>query len=182
MNAQTRLKPRDRIVAAAAKLFYDFGINPVGVEQIRETANVSKRTLYKYFATKEDLAVAAMEQLGDAWFDAVTNSSSDDPREKIVHVFRMFEPMAKKDDFFGCIMMNTSIELRSTDAHAIDVVRQFKIKLYDYFKEQAILMGVAEPAVLAEQLVLLHDGCSAWIVMRRSFPTSVFRSLEMLLG
>src|SRR5688572_28132352 len=111
MNELTNLKPRDRIVATAAKLFYAHGINEVGVAQIAEAANVSKRTLYAHFATKEDLVAAAMSSLGEAWFEACTASESDDPKERILHVFSMVEPMAEKEDFYGCILMNTSIEL-----------------------------------------------------------------------
>jgi AcrR family transcriptional regulator len=182
MSEMTKDKPRDRIIATAAKLFYDFGINPVGVAQICETANVSKRTLYAHFDTKEALVVAAMSLLGDAWFEACTDSKSADPRERIKHVFAMVEPMAEKEDFFGCIFMNTSIELRSTKAPGIAVVTAFKTKLYDYFKQQAAAMGAKEPDVLAEQLILLYDGCSAWIVMRRKFPASTFRTLDLLLA
>lgn len=175
-------KPYDRIVASAAKLFYDHGINAVGVAQISEVANVSKRTLYKHFTTKEDLVSAAMSLMGDAWFEACTGSTSDDPRERIRHVFKMVEPVAEKEDFYGCVFMNTSIELRGTKAPAVEVVTSFKKRLYEYFVQQAILAEVKEPKVLAQQLILLYDGCSAWIVMYRKFPLSVYRSLDLILA
>ena len=175
-------KPRERIVSAAAKLFYDHGVNPVGVAQICEVANVSKRTLYQHFATKEDLVVAAMSLLGEAWFNACTDSGSNDPKERIAHVFKMVEPVAEKPDFYGCIFMNTSIELRGTKAPGVEAVRELKAKLYEYFKQQAVLLGAAEPEVLAEQLVLLYDGCSAWIVMHRKFPHSTYRTLGLIMN
>lgn len=181
MNERIKEKPRGRIVATAARLFYEHGINAVGVAQICEEANVSKRTLYMHFDTKEALVVASMSQLGEAWFEASTKVDSDDPRERITHVFKMFVPMAEKEDFFGCILMNTSIELRSTKAPGVAVVQEFKAKLYEYFKQQASLMEKKEPQVLAEQLIMLYDGCSAWIVMHRKFPVSTFRTLSLLL-
>jgi len=95
-------------------------------------------------------------------------------------VFKMVEPMAEKPDFYGCILMNSSIELRSTDAPAIAVATAFKAKLYDYLKTQAKLIGHKNPAQLAEQLIMLYDGCGAWIVMRRKFPVSTFTTLELL--
>ncbi|HEU5187943.1 MAG TPA: TetR/AcrR family transcriptional regulator [Candidatus Saccharimonadales bacterium] len=174
-------KPRERIVTTAAKLFYDHGINAVGVAQICEVANVSKRTLYKHFETKDDLVSAAMILLGNEWFDACTSSDSSDPRERIMHVFRMVEQVAEKPDFYGCIFMNTSIELRGTRAPAVEIVRGFKTKLYDYFNRQAAIM-TEQSDILAEQLILLYDGCSAWIVMRRKFPTSIFPTLEAILA
>lgn len=181
MKSPAKIKPRDRIISAAAKLFYDHGINAVGVAQICEVADVSKRTLYMHFETKDDLVSAAMVLLGDAWFDACTSSTSDSPRERIMHVFKMVEPVAEKPDFYGCIFMNTSIELRGTKAPAVNVVKDFKIKLYEYFRQQAALMDIEEPDTLAQQLIMLYDGCSAWIVMHRKFPASTFKSLSMLL-
>lgn len=174
-------KPKDRIITTSAKLFYNHGINAVGVDRISLEADVSKRTLYKHFPSKEVLVSAAITKLGQSWFEACTDAASGDPAERITHVFKMVEPMAEVKDFYGCILMNTSIEMRGSDDLAMSVAREFKGKLFTYFEQQATLLGAKEPAVLAEQLVLLYDGCSAWIVMRRTFPASTFRTLTMLL-
>ena len=178
MNTQ---KPRERIITAAAQLFYDHDAHTVGVDRICEVANVSKRTLYKHFATKEVLASATITVLGNMWYDACTSLDSDDPIKRITHIFKMMETAAENENFYGCVLMNTSIELRDSDALTRDVAREFKDKLYEYFKQQAELLSVENSGRLAEQLVLLYDGCSAWIVMRHKFPASVFDTLTMLL-
>jgi len=174
-------KPKDRIVSTAAKLFSSHGIHTTGVDKVSAEADVSKRTLYKHFPSKEALVSAAVTEIGQAWFAACTSSDANDPAERIKHVFTMVEPMAEVEDFYGCIMMNTSIELRGSDDLGVKVAREFKTKLYNYFEEQATLFNAKEPAVLAEQLVLLYDGISAWIVMRRKFPASAFQTLNLLL-
>jgi AcrR family transcriptional regulator len=181
MNTASKEKPRERIIDIASKLFYTHGINSVGVDMVCVEADVSKRTLYKYYPSKEILVSTAIEKLGLSWFKACTEVESSDPTERITHIFKMVEPMAEAKDFYGCILMNTSIELRSNDDLAMNVARDFKNKLYEYFKEQATLLEIREPDVLAEQLVMLYDGCSAWIVMRRTFPTSTFQTLNMML-
>ncbi len=181
MNKTVKEKPRDRIISVSAKLFYAHGINVVGVDRICAEADVSKRTLYKYFPSKEALVSAAITNLGQSWFEACTDAASDDPTERITHTFKMIEPMAELEDFYGCVLMNTSIELRGSDDLAVAVAREFKDKLYTYFKQQVTLLGAKEPAALAEQLLVLYDGCLAWIVMRHRFPVSVYRTLSMLL-
>lgn len=93
----------------------------------------------------------------------------------------MVEPMAEVKDFYGCILMNTSIELRGSGELALEAAKLFKTKLLTYFHEQAELIGAKNPAILAEQLVVLYDGTSAWIAMRRTFPTSTFHTLKTLL-
>lgn len=181
MKSAIKEKPKDRIVDVSARLFSVHGINVVGVDRVSAEADVSKRTLYKYFPSKEELVSAAITKIAEGWLEACTGIDSRDPAERIMHVFKMVEPMAKVKDFYGCILMNTSIELRGSDDLAMKVARDFKAKLYAYFQEQATLLGAKEPGVLAEQLILLYDGASAWIVMRREFPYSVYRSLDMLL-
>ena len=53
---------RERIVAAAAKLFYSEGIRAVSVDAVAEKADVTKRTLYYHFDSKDGLGHAVIEQ------------------------------------------------------------------------------------------------------------------------
>ena len=177
----TKLKARDRILTASTGLFYGHDSHTVGVDRICEVADVSKRTLYKHFPTKEALVSASINRLGEEWFEACTDVDSDDPVARITHVFEMFQSMAEVPNFYGCILMNTSIEQRDSNAPVKEVAMVFKEELYDYFLQQGTSLRVKDPEELAEQLILLYDGCSAWIVMRHKFPQSVFSSLSMLL-
>jgi len=181
MDVRTDKKPKDRIIEASAKLFYDHDTHSVGVDKICEVANVSKRTLYKHFSTKEILISDTIIKLGEEWFEACSNIDSEDPVKRITHVFEMFQSMAEVPDFYGCVLMNTSVEQRDSNTLAKAVAKTFKDKLYDYFVLQGTLLEIKNPEELAEQLILLYDGCSAWIVMRHKFPQSVFRTLTILL-
>jgi AcrR family transcriptional regulator len=182
MTTVKNSKARQRIIEAASKLFYQHDAHTIGVDRISEEANVSKRTLYKYFSTKEELLSTVITVLGTGWFEACKDSESDDPADRIRHVFKMMEPVAELEDFKGCVLMNTSIELRDSNALARGVARDFKQRLFEYFEHQAKRMEVKNPSELAQQLVMLFDGCSAWIVMRHKFPASTHSSLKMLLS
>ena len=46
---------RERILVAAGDLFHKQGIRGVGVEAIAEAAQTNKMTLYRYFASKDEL-------------------------------------------------------------------------------------------------------------------------------
>src|SRR2546423_13506762 len=50
-----RAPPRERILAAASELFHKQGIRGVGVEAIAEAADTNKMTLYRHFASKDEL-------------------------------------------------------------------------------------------------------------------------------
>lgn len=73
---------RELIVAAAAHAFMKGGYLRTGVDTIARLAGVSTRTLYRLFATKEDLLREAMEARIDAAFSSFDRDrdNADDPR------------------------------------------------------------------------------------------------------
>jgi len=174
-------KPKQRILEASAALFYKHDANTIGVDKVCEVADVSKRTLYKHFSTKEVLVSEALAAQADTWAKDFAAIKTKDPAGRIVSVFKILEQKVGSKDYHGCPMMNTSIELRDSSAPAKNVAKDFKAKLLEYFEHQATLLNVNNPGSLAEQLLLLYDGCNAWIVMRRQFPKSVFKAVNVLL-
>lgn len=57
-----REETRRKIVAAALKLFKQFGLDGATMEQIAEEADVAKGTLYHYFPVKEAILDAYIQQ------------------------------------------------------------------------------------------------------------------------
>src|SRR5512138_1475082 len=89
--------PAERILAAADKLFYEQGIRAVGVDAIAEQAGVSKRTLYNYYPTKDELIAAYLT----GRFSHI--APSDAPaREQILAYFDRVERMIEDGSFRGC--------------------------------------------------------------------------------
>lgn len=57
------------ILTAAAELFGERGYDAVSLEDVAERLDVTKGSLYYYFAGKDDLCTAAIETLGNGWTD-----------------------------------------------------------------------------------------------------------------
>nr|WP_095871273.1 TetR family transcriptional regulator [Streptomyces sp. TLI_235] len=57
LRERKKQRTRAAISDAAITLFLEHGFNQVSVAQVAEAAEVSKRTLFAYFPTKEDLVV-----------------------------------------------------------------------------------------------------------------------------
>ena len=87
-----RGRPRDpeadgRILDAAAALILDHGFDNMTVDDVARLAHVGKATVYRRWAKKEDLAVAAMGQLYDAQMPTPDTGSIDgDLREAFAQV------------------------------------------------------------------------------------------------
>lgn len=62
-NARTRSDTkREAIIMAATQAFQEYGVKGTSMDKLAELANVSKRTVYNHFATKEDLVMHLIAQ------------------------------------------------------------------------------------------------------------------------
>ena len=62
MKPETAERRRQKVLAAATRLFTSEDYERVHVEAVAEAAEVAKPTLYRYFPSKEALFLAALEQ------------------------------------------------------------------------------------------------------------------------
>src|SRR5438445_9202467 len=77
---------RNKILATAADLFYKQGVRAVGVDLIVEKAGVAKTSLYRHFATKDDLVAAFLERADQefwAQWDHVAKHHADDAKAEL---------------------------------------------------------------------------------------------------
>ncbi len=58
-------RKREDIVGAAKRAFQTYGVQGTSMDKLAEMAEVSKRTVYNHFATKEDLVLHLMRELWD---------------------------------------------------------------------------------------------------------------------
>lgn len=91
---------RALIIAAAARAFLEMGYIRTGIDTIARDAGVSTRTLYRLFATKEDLLKDAMEARIDVAFGSLdaARSASGDPRASLEALLSGYARLALSDE------------------------------------------------------------------------------------
>lgn len=102
-------------------------------------------------------------------------------RERLVGVFEAQRLYAAQPAFAGCFFVNVATELRDPGNEAVQMACLMKSKLGEYVKRQAAAAGVADPAVLAEQLSILHTGAADYALLTGSYPESVITAVQVLL-
>ena len=151
----------ERILAAADKLFYEQGIRAIGVDTIAAEAGVSKRTLYNYYPTKDDLIAAYLT----ARFKHI--EPSDAPaREQILGYFDYLGRAFANARFRGCPYVNAVAELSDPKHAAAGIALQFKEQRRLWFRVLLERMAVKQADVLATQLQLLVEGALSATLVR----------------
>ncbi|MFI6728611.1 TetR/AcrR family transcriptional regulator [Streptomyces sp. R-74717] len=64
-------RTREDVARTAARLFLAQGYERTTVDQIADAAEVSQRTVFRYFPAKEDLVLAPLTASGDALVTAL---------------------------------------------------------------------------------------------------------------
>ncbi|MHA6492747.1 TetR/AcrR family transcriptional regulator [Pseudomonas borbori] len=87
MNTSIRLDKRDLILAKGAEVMTRRGYHGAGVQEIVQAAGVPKGSFYHYFASKEDFALQALQQVYQPrlqrYADALANPTLS-PRDRIL--------------------------------------------------------------------------------------------------
>ncbi|MFJ4781872.1 TetR/AcrR family transcriptional regulator [Streptomyces sp. NPDC088794] len=162
MTTTDKASTKDRLLDAAAELFYRDGVS-IGVDALCREAGVSKRSMYQLFAGKDEVLAASLErrapevaaQLAEGLEQVVT------PRERILHVFERSEWLSTGPDYQGCPFLAALVELKDPEHPASKVAGIAKQQLQDGFRAEAERGGASDPEFLARQLMLVYDGASA---------------------
>src|SRR3954469_25680500 len=72
----------EQILTVAAELFGERGCAAITLESVAERLDLTKGSLYHYFAGKDELATAAIEALGDEWNSRLTALADKRKRKK----------------------------------------------------------------------------------------------------
>jgi AcrR family transcriptional regulator len=164
-TAHTTAPTRERLLDAAAALFYREGVN-IGIEALCRAAGVSKRSMYQLFTSKDDVLAASLDRAGAHYLNRLLPAPDADlpPRERIMHVFEQLESLSASSEYLGCPFLATAVELKNPQHPASVVARRHKDALTDFFRDEARRGDAQDPDLLARQLTVVFDGSSARIV------------------
>jgi len=161
------------IVKYAFDRFYESGFHATGMEAALAGSGISKRTLYKYFTSKEDLIEAVLRLYGECivheLFDPIAKIG--DPRQQIVDFFDVRKVTGRMLTR-GCLGMKAAQEYAGKHDRIVELGINASLRGEAKFLELCKLAGFAEPARLAKQLNLIFQG--ALVLSHASGDTSPF--------
>ncbi|RYZ58781.1 MAG: TetR/AcrR family transcriptional regulator [Proteobacteria bacterium] len=155
------LAARDRLLKAADELFYEEGLNTVGIDRIIERAGVAKASLYNTFGSKDALVRAYLTARHEARRARILKriANHQSARRQILAIFDEMHDRALEPGFKGCAFVRASAENRAGSC-VKTVCDESRAWLLDLLRSLAASSGARDPEVLARQLVLLYDGAA----------------------
>ena len=151
---------RERILGAAQQLFREQGINSTGMDQLCAVAQVSKRTAYQHFGSKDELIAEYLRRLDPDTMPEVFERADLTPRERLLAAFD--GPLGLTNDVTPlCPFIAAAVEIADPEHPARGLAREYKKSVAARLTETAREAGAADPELLGEQLALLLDGASA---------------------
>ncbi len=183
-------KRRSQIISAARQVFSRKGYDAATVEEIAETAGVSKGLIYNYFRSKEDILLATAEALMDRFQEHMERMSTTTATasDKILAAQHMHtEAMIKEWDF-----VQIMLEFWSESVRRPEIARPYAqmFRQARAYLEAIIENGIASgefrpvpPKEVASLIIAMADGLTVQrMVDSRAFTwRSVSRAMDDLL-
>lgn len=166
-----------KILAAASRLFFEYGITATGVDLIASEAGTTKRTLYQRFGSKEALVAACLQDRAHRWqVELLSGLDGEDCGADLAVIYRQARRWAGESPR-GCAFVNAWAELQPLDGPGAAMVRQEKHWMLDLFTHLA-----ADDATLGSTLHLVFEGAQVAASIRQSQePFSVAEGLSRSL-
>jgi AcrR family transcriptional regulator len=165
---RTAAQTREHVLAVAHELFYWHGIRATGVDAIAAEADVAPTTLYRLFASKDDLIAAYIERadrLYREWMTEATAPGVGSPRERILALFDALDEQVQPQRCRGCPFLMALAEFPDPQlpAHAGAVATKAWVhgRLRELTDALAAAEPIGDPGVLADQLAVVVEGVYA---------------------
>jgi AcrR family transcriptional regulator len=164
-NDNTAVAPRSRnareaILSAARTLFYRDGIHATGVERLAKLAQVSKRTLYQNFSSKDRLVqeyLRGIHEAGGMPNEKALDTLDTTARNRLLAMFDA--PPAGR--FRGCPFHNAAVEAADEMPAVHEIVHEHKLWFIARLTDTAAEAGARDPYQLGHQLAVLFEGATA---------------------
>ena len=186
MTDSPRTPPRQRILEAADDLFRRVGIRGVGVEALAEAAGTNKMTLYRHFASKDELVtewVRSIVEAKEADWDEIAAEHPGDPQAQLVDWSRRVAKKFAEMEERGSALGNALAELPETDHPARRVIDEHRVREHTRVLALCREAGFPEPELAADQFYMMIEGAKACVqcIGLKRVGEHLMRSVDALI-
>jgi AcrR family transcriptional regulator len=153
---------RERLVTAAYELFARQGVQAVGVDAIIERSGVARQTMYRHFGSKQNLVLAFLARREEVWtygwLAAEVRRRTDDPHERLLTIFEVFDEWFRTPEFEGCSFINVMLEHPDGQHPLHRAAAEYLANIREFLSGLATEAGIDDPEGFARRWHILMKG------------------------
>ena len=167
--ARNKQRTRKRIVDAAYVLFRKRGYTRVNVDEIANTAGITKRTLYSHFDSKDALLESVLEdqhEMALAAFQTFGEKLIGSPEDIVRIFFRELAKWAKSPRWSGSGFTRLAMELADLPGHpARRIASQHKKLLESRLADSLAASGREDAKNCARKIWIISEGTMVMVLI-----------------
>ena len=153
---------RRRIIEAAYELFSRRGVRAVGVDTIIAQSGVAKMTLYRNFASKDELVLEFLrvreQRWTREWLQAEAERRATTAEGRLLAIFDVFHDWFQLDEFEGCSFVNVLLEVTDVESPVRRASVEHLATIRSFVAGLAVEAGIEDPDAFARQWHILMKG------------------------
>ena len=168
---------RQQILKTASELFYQKGIQHVGINEVIAESGVAKRTLYRWFPSKDLLIEEVMiyrAGLWISWFEMAVSERGNTPKERLLATFDVLREWYASPNFRGCPFINAVLEIADASHKAHQVSIDLRESIRQIIARLAAEANIKNPDFFSQQYLLLIGGASLMATIEQSSDGATF--------
>ena len=179
------MSKQEQILEVAEQLFNLHGYTAVGVDWIRDSAGVSKTSMYRHFGGKNKLIAAVLHRRHEVFERQLTDCirAASDKEAKLHALVDWHLAWFESPRFHGCMFMHAVAEFKASDREILDIAKHHKQWLKGLIQECIATTDTTTTSRQAEAMMMLLEG----MIVRAEFDDlpkdkNVLRELMLSLA
>lgn len=132
------------------------GLDSFSLERVAFNTGISKRTLYKYFGSRDGFIAVLIAFDGDAWrewfFDAI-REQADAAEKRLLVFFEILASWTTSSDFQGCLFAQALCGSATYSEVIVHIAQEQMDYVHKFIQEHAQKAGVRNPLQFANYLL-----------------------------
>jgi AcrR family transcriptional regulator len=134
----------------------------VGIDAIIERSGVARQTMYRHFASKQELVLAFLERREQLWtrdwLEAEVARRASDPSDQLLAIFDVFDQWFRARDFEGCSFINVLLEYPNGEHPVHRAAAAYLAGIRHFLEDLARQAGIPDAQGFAREWHILMKG------------------------